>query len=94
MPDAVLSDEEIADRFAQLEGWDLVDGRLHRHLEFADFVEAFGFMTQVALAAERLDHHPDWTNVWNRVDVTISSHDAGGLTARCFQLAEAVDRAA
>lgn len=92
--DPLLSISELAERLDTLGGWELVEGRLHKEFRFADFVEAFGFMTRVALVAERLDHHPDWTNVWNRVDVTISSHDAGGLTARCVALAEACDRLA
>ena len=67
---------------------------LHRELVFADFSEAFGFMARVALAAEKLDHHPNWSNVWNRVVIDITSHDAGGLTALCFDLAAAADKAA
>jgi len=94
LADPLLTDAELDERLGSLDGWELVEGRLHKEFRFADFVEAFGFMTRVALVAERLDHHPDWTNVWNRVEVTISSHDAGGLTARCLALAEACDRLA
>lgn len=75
-------------------GWELADGTLHRRFEFADFSEAFGFMARVALAAEKLDHHPDWSNSWNQVDVRIVSHSDGGVTNRCFALAAAVDAAA
>lgn len=92
--ETVLDPAEAAERVAALEGWQLVDGKLHRELRFADFSEAFGFMTRVALAAERLDHHPDWSNSWNTVVVDITSHDAGGPTELCFALAAAVDRAA
>ena len=88
-----LDADEVAKRVAALDGWEVVDGKLHRELHFADFSEAFGFMTRVALAAEKLDHHPDWSNSWNRVTVDIVNHDAGGISAVCFDLATAVDRA-
>jgi 4a-hydroxytetrahydrobiopterin dehydratase len=67
---------------------------LHRELVFRDFAQAFGFMAQVALAAEKLDHHPDWSNSWNKVVIDITNHASGGLTDRCFALAAAVDAAA
>jgi 4a-hydroxytetrahydrobiopterin dehydratase len=73
------------------DGWIEVDGRLHRELVFADFAEAFAFMTRVAEVAERLDHHPDWSNSWNRVVIDLVSHDAGGLTDRDRALAAAID---
>ena len=73
------------------EGWEEVDGRLHRELRFADFSEAFAFMTRVALAAEKADHHPDWSNSWNTVTIDLVSHDAGGLTDRDVALAEAIN---
>lgn len=92
--DEILSDDEVARRLAQLaDGWILEDGRLHRELRFADFSAAFGFMARVALAAEKLDHHPDWSNSWNRVVIDVTSHDSGGLTDRCFALAAAIDAA-
>jgi 4a-hydroxytetrahydrobiopterin dehydratase len=80
----------------RLPGWRLVDGRdaISRTFTFKDFNAAFGFMTRTALAAERLDHHPEWSNAWNRVEVTLSSHDAGGLTERDLKLAEIMDRIA
>lgn len=74
------------------DGWTMSDGKLHRELEFADFNEAFGFMTRVALLAEKANHHPDWSNSWNRVVIDLVSHDAGGLTARDRDLAEAINR--
>ena len=91
MPDRLLDESELQDALAELDGWEVVDEKLHRELHFADFSEAFGFMTRVALAAEKLDHHPDWSNSWNQVVIDIVSHDAGGLTATCFDLAARVD---
>jgi 4a-hydroxytetrahydrobiopterin dehydratase len=85
--DPVLSDDEVGARLTELDGWEVADGALRRSYKFADFNEAFGFMARVALVAEKLDHHPDWSNSWNRVDIAIASHDAGGLTDRCFVLA-------
>ena len=81
---------------ASLTAWTLADdGRsLSRRLEFADFQEAFAFMTRVALRAEQLDHHPDWRNVWRRVDICLSTHDAGGLTHLDLELARFIDRIA
>lgn len=73
------------------DGWTEVDGKLHRELEFADFSEAFAFMARVALAAEKADHHPDWSNSWNRVTIDLVSHDAGGLTDRDVALAETIN---
>jgi 4a-hydroxytetrahydrobiopterin dehydratase len=80
----------------RLPGWHLVDGRdaISKTFTFKDFNAAFGFMTRVALAAERMNHHPEWFNVWNRVEVTLSTHDAGGLTERDLKLAETMDRLA
>ena len=72
-------------------GWQLIDGRLHRELDFADFAEAFAFMGRVAAEAERLGHHPDWSNSWNRVVIDLVSHDAGEVTARDLELAQAID---
>ncbi len=78
---------------AELPEWRMVDGRdaIARTLKFADFSAAFGFMTRVALAAEKLDHHPEWSNVWNRVEITLSTHDAGGLTELDIALAKTID---
>lgn len=88
---ARLDDAAAAARLAQLEGWDLDDGRLHRSFEFDDFVQAFGFMTSVALVAERMNHHPDWSNSYRTVEIHLSSHDVGGLSERDFELAAHID---
>ena len=79
-----------------LNGWEEVDGRdaIRKSFTFPDFSAAFGFMTRAALAAEKMDHHPEWFNVWNRVDVTLSTHDAGGLTLLDITLARAMDEIA
>jgi len=81
---------------SQLPGWslDAEAAAISRHLEFADFNEAFGFMTRVALMAERKDHHPDWSNAYNVVDVTLTTHDARGLTMKDIELARFIDRIA
>jgi 4a-hydroxytetrahydrobiopterin dehydratase len=81
---------------ARLPGWTMATGRdaIQRTFKFKDFSEAFGFMARAALVAEKMDHHPEWTNVWNRVDVTLSTHSAGGLTELDVKLAEAMDEIA
>lgn len=94
MGDTRLSDDAVASRLPSAPSWSVVDGKLHRELKFADFRAAMAFMVRVAFDAERLNHHPDWSNVWNRVVIDIASHDAGGITERCFELAEAIDAAA
>jgi 4a-hydroxytetrahydrobiopterin dehydratase len=80
---------------AELPGWSAVDGReaITRSYKFASFSAAFGWMTRIALAAEALDHHPEWFNVYNRVDVTLSTHDAGGVTELDVRLAKTMDGA-
>jgi 4a-hydroxytetrahydrobiopterin dehydratase len=77
-------------------GWQPADGRdaIQKTFKFKDFSEAFGFMSRAALVAEKMDHHPEWTNVWNRVEVTLSTHSAGGLTELDLKLAEAMDKIA
>jgi 4a-hydroxytetrahydrobiopterin dehydratase len=81
---------------ARLDGWSDVKDRdaISRTFTFSDFNEAFGFMTRAALVAEKLDHHPEWFNVYDRVEVTLATHDAGGVTERDVALAEAMDRLA
>lgn len=93
---APLGSEARAAALAKLPAWRAVEGRdaITRTFTFADFNQAFGFMTRVALVAERMDHHPEWTNVYKTVTVTLASHDAGGVTERDIRLAEAMDRIA
>lgn len=88
-----LTDAERAAALTQLSGWTRTDDRdaIAKTFTFADFSEAFGFMARVALKAEQMNHHPEWFNVWSRVSVTLSTHDAGGLTALDVQLARFMD---
>jgi 4a-hydroxytetrahydrobiopterin dehydratase len=81
---------------AKLHGWSEVKNRdaITRQFTFSDFNEAFGFMARAALVAEKLDHHPEWFNVYNKVEVTLATHDAGGVTERDIKLAQAMDRLA
>ena len=90
---APLSDADRADALDALADWDYDEARdaIVRRFVFADFAEAFGFMARVALMAEKADHHPEWSNVWNRVEILLTTHDAGGLSARDVALAEAID---
>lgn len=88
-----LSEAERAEALDGLPDWDYDEGRdaITRSIVFTDFAEAFGFMAQVALIAEKANHHPEWTNVWNRVEVLLTTHDAGGLSPRDIELAQAID---
>ncbi len=81
------------DAIASLKGWSEVPGRdaIRKSFTFGDFNEAWGFMARIALAAERADHHPEWSNVYNRVEIVLSTHDAGGLSAKDVALARFVD---
>lgn len=89
---AKLTDSQIAEHMKALPDWELGEDRIRRTFRFKDFVEAFGWMSSVALVAERMNHHPEWRNVWATVEVELSTHDAGGLTERDMKLAEAMDR--
>ena len=91
-----LSPDERKAALAKLSGWTEVSGRdaIMKKFVFRNFSEAFGFMTRAALVAEKLDHHPEWFNVYKTVEVTLSTHDAGGLTALDIKLAEAMDKLA
>lgn len=84
-----LDSEAVSRALAELDGWALEDGgvAIVRNFAFRNFSEAFGFMARAALAAEKLDHHPEWSNVYNKVDVRLTTHDAGGLTDLDFKLA-------
>jgi 4a-hydroxytetrahydrobiopterin dehydratase len=87
-----LSEAQIAVELGKLDGWSVVKGNLHRLFEFKDFSQAFAFITRVALAAEKMDHHPDWSNAWNKVTVDLSTHSAGGLTKNDFDLAAKIQQ--
>jgi len=89
-----LGKDAIAEALAGLEGWTLATdgGSIKRTFTFKNFSEAFAFMTRVALAAEKMDHHPEWFNVYKTVDVMLNTHDAGGLTALDFELARKMNR--
>ena len=90
---AELTDAERDTALGALPKWSLArEGKaIERTFTFADFVEAFGFMSRVALLAEKADHHPEWFNVYNRVEVTLTTHDAGGLSTRDVEMAKAID---
>jgi 4a-hydroxytetrahydrobiopterin dehydratase len=88
----VLDADEVQARLGSLPGWSLAGDQLHREITFANFSEAFAFMTRVAMVAERMNHHPDWSNSWNRVTLDITSHDDGGVTQRCLDFATAVNQ--
>ena len=91
-----LSQAALAEALASLEDWTVSEGgdALERTYRFSDFMTAFGFMGRVAVYADVVDHHPEWFNVYNRVDVTLTSHDAGGITSRDIAMARFMDRAA
>lgn len=90
----LLAAETVAEKLESLPGWSLDGGKLHRSFRFADFRRAFAFMTGAALAAEKFNHHPEWFNVWSKVDVHLNTHEAGGITELDFQLAEAMNELA
>lgn len=89
-----LSEAEIQAKLENLPGWSLQDGKLHRQFQFRSFVEAFGWMSSVALVAESMGHHPEWSNVYNRVRVDLTTHDAGGITELDFTLAQRMNELA
>jgi 4a-hydroxytetrahydrobiopterin dehydratase len=93
---AKLTGKARTEALATLKGWTEVQGHdaIKKSFKFADFNEAWGFMTRVALAAEKADHHPEWSNVYNKVDIVLSTHDAGGLSAKDIALAKVIDGAA
>ena len=86
-PPRKLVGAELDSALGGLEGWRLADGVLNRDFEFADFNEAFGFMTRIALVAESMNHHPEWSNVYNRVEVRLVTHDSDGITQLDIDLA-------
>ena len=90
---AKLTGKARSDALGALKGWSEVSGQdaIHKSFKFADFNEAWGFMTRVAMAAEKADHHPEWSNVYNKVEITLSTHDAGGVTDKDIKLATFID---
>ncbi len=89
-----FSGPELKDALANLAGWNVVDAKLHKEYKFADFIHAFGFMATSALAIEKMGHHPEWFNVYNRVIVDLTTHDAQGITSRDAELAKTLDEIA
>ncbi|MBD2082864.1 4a-hydroxytetrahydrobiopterin dehydratase [Leptolyngbya sp. FACHB-17] len=82
-----LSRQQLETELKQLEGWTIQNGKLHREFKFPSFVEAFGFMSSLALVSEALGHHPEWFNVYNRVTIDLTTHDAGGITSKDIEWA-------
>jgi 4a-hydroxytetrahydrobiopterin dehydratase len=87
-----LSGNELDETVRTLSGWELKDGKLQKSFKFSNFIEAFGFMTRIALEAEKINHHPEWSNVYNTVKVRLSTHDADGITDYDIKLANIIDR--
>ncbi len=94
MPSPKLNPQEIQAALGKLQTWTLKDDKLHREYQFPDFARAMGFMTVSALRIEAMDHHPEWSNVYNRVTVDLTTHDAGGITSRDVKLAEKLEEIA
>lgn len=92
MPIAKLTETELSEALASLPEWRIAAGKLHREYQFPDFVHAFAFMSASAMEIEKLNHHPEWFNVWNRVAVDLTTHDSGGITAKDVELARVLDR--
>jgi len=88
---AQMTSAEVNTRLGTLKDWQLKNGQLHKEFQFDDFVQAFGFISRAALLAEKHNHHPEWTNVYNQVTISLSSHDVSGISGRDFKLAAAID---
>jgi 4a-hydroxytetrahydrobiopterin dehydratase len=86
-----LSDEQIKTELSRLKGWSVVNGKLHKDYTFDDFVDAFGFMCKAAIHIEKMNHHPEWFNVYNKLSVDLVTHDAGGITQNDISLAKTLD---
>lgn len=89
-----LNDDELRAALFELKDWSLRNGKLHRDFKFPDFVHAFGFMATTAIAIEKKNHHPEWSNVYNRVTVDLTTHDSGGITRKDVELAQLLDAVA
>ena len=87
-----LSGNELEELVRGMNGWELKEGKLQKSFRFSDFIEAFGFMTRIALEAEKINHHPEWSNVYNTVTIKLSTHDAGGITDYDVKLANIIDK--
>lgn len=83
---------DIETELKNLDGWELKNEKLHRQLKFKNFVQAWGFMTQVAILAEQMDHHPEWFNVYSRVTIDLTTHEAGGISERDFDLSKKINK--
>ena len=89
-----LTTSQIENQISDLSGWTVQDEKLHKQYQFNSFVEAFGFMSSVALVAESMNHHPDWSNVYNRVTIDLNTHDSGGISSLDFDFAKRADESA
>ena len=87
-----LTEQEVEQQVTKLQGWKLANGKLNKTFEFDNFVQAFGFMTKVAMHAEKMDHHPEWFNVYNRITIDLVTHDVGGLSNYDIKLAEIINK--
>lgn len=88
---AKLTEEQIRKELTGLQGWSVVNGKLHKDFAFADFIEAFGFMSRAAIHIEKMNHHPEWFNVYNKIRVELVTHDAGGITQNDIILAKTLN---
>lgn len=86
-----LSDEQIREELSGLPGWSVMNGKLHKNFIFSDFIEAFGFMCRAAIHIEKMNHHPEWFNVYNRISIDLVTHDAGGITQNDIVLAKTLN---
>jgi len=86
-----MTPQQIQAGLGDLAGWELKNDKLRRELKFKNFVQAFGFMTQIAVLAEQMNHHPEWSNVYNRVTIDLTTHEAGGISQLDFDLATKID---
>jgi 4a-hydroxytetrahydrobiopterin dehydratase len=88
---AKLSDDKIREELANLDGWAVKNGKLHKDFVFSNFIEAFGFMTRASMHIEKMNHHPEWFNVYNKLSVDLTTHDAGGITKNDINLAKTLN---
>lgn len=86
-----LTETKITERLKEMDGWEYGDNAIHTSFEFENFKDAFSSMTRIAFEAEKLGHHPDWANVYNKLQISLSTHDAGGVTEKDFELASIID---